>query len=360
MHCGCKFYEDDTLVFCGANPVHLRYLRVLFLCFEAVSGLKINLAKSVVVPVGNVDDVASLANILGCGVSSLPLKYLGLPLGACYKAKPIWNGVIEKIERQLASWKRLYLSKGGKITLIKSILSNLPTYLLSLFLIPASVANRIEKLYRDFLWGGLGEEFKFHLVSWAKVCSPISEGGLGIRNLRTFNRALLGKWLWRYVNEREARWRVVVDAKFGSMGGGWCSRAPTGPHGVGLWKNIRRGWSLFCSHTRFELGDGSRISFWDDVWCGQWLLKEAFPVLYGIACDKDACVAAHLDFSSGSLQWDVSFSRAAHDWELLQGSCSKCWSVLSLEKYLEDEGSGESGFFCLVGGFRENSYYGQS
>jgi hypothetical protein len=109
---------------------------------------------------------------------------------------------------------------------------------------------------------------------------------------------------------------MVVDAKFGSMEGGWCSRVPIGPHGVGLWKNIRRGWRLFSSHTRFELGNGSRTSFWDDVWCGQWPLKEAFPVLYGIACDKDACVAAHLDFSSGSIQWDVSFSRAAHDWEL--------------------------------------------
>jgi hypothetical protein len=115
-------FADDTLVFCGANPDHLRYLRVLFLCFEAVSGLKINLAKSVLVPVGNVDNVTGLADILGCGVSSLPLKYLGLPLGACYKAKPIWNGVVEKIERRLASWKRMYLSKGGRITLIKSTL----------------------------------------------------------------------------------------------------------------------------------------------------------------------------------------------------------------------------------------------
>ena len=67
----------------------------------------------------------------------------------------------------------MYLSKGGRITLIKSTLSNLPTYLLSLFLIPTSVANRIEKLYCDFLWGGLGDEFKFHLVKWSKVCSPI-------------------------------------------------------------------------------------------------------------------------------------------------------------------------------------------
>jgi hypothetical protein len=188
-------FADDTLVFCGANPNHLRYLRVLLLCYEAVSGLKVNLAKLALVPVGNVVDVGSLADILGCEVSSLSLNYLGLPLGACFKAKPIWNGVVEKIERQLASWKQMYLSKGGRITLIKSTLPNLPTYMLSLFLIPANVANRIEKLYRDFLWGRLGDEFKFHLVKWCKVCSPISEGGLRIWNLRTFNKAFLGKWL---------------------------------------------------------------------------------------------------------------------------------------------------------------------
>jgi hypothetical protein len=100
-------FADDTLLFCGANPNHLCNLRSLFLCFEAVSGLKTNLAKSELVPVGNVDNVAGLAGILGCGVASLPLKYLGLPLGASYKAKHIWDGVIEKIERRLASWKNV-------------------------------------------------------------------------------------------------------------------------------------------------------------------------------------------------------------------------------------------------------------
>lgn len=111
------------------------------------------------------DNVDGLTDILGCGVSFLPLKYLGLPVGACYKAKPIWNEVVEKIERHLTSWKRMYLSKNGKVTLIKSTLSNLPTYLWSLLLILASVANHIKKLYRDFLWGGIGEKFKFYLVN---------------------------------------------------------------------------------------------------------------------------------------------------------------------------------------------------
>jgi len=101
--------------------------------------------------VGNVDNMGELTGILGCGPSSLPLKYLGLPLGASYKAKSIWDVIMENMERRLASWKRMYLSKGGRVTLIKSTLSNLPTYFLSLFSIPASVANRIEKLGRDFL-----------------------------------------------------------------------------------------------------------------------------------------------------------------------------------------------------------------
>jgi len=85
---------------------------------------------------------------------------------------------------------------------------------------------------------------------------------------------------------------------------------------VGLWKNIRKGWSLLCSHTRLMLGNGSRIRSGDDVWCGKVPLKEAFPVLYDIACDKDAHVADHLVVVSGSYQWDVSFFLAAHDWEV--------------------------------------------
>jgi hypothetical protein len=196
--------------------VQVQTISNLLICFELVSGLKVNLAKSILVLVGEVSDIGVLAEILGCKVGSLPITYLGMPLGAQFKDKACWNGVVEKSVRTLASWKRSYLSKGGRLALIKSTLSNLPTYLMSLMPIPAAVAKRIESIQRDFLWGGMGEKFKFHLVNWWKVCSPIQEGGLGIRNLRCFNHALLGKWLWRYASELGAWWRKVVEAKYGS------------------------------------------------------------------------------------------------------------------------------------------------
>ena len=93
------------------------------------------------------------------------------------------------IYNRLVGWKKLYLSKDGRLTLLKSTLSSLPTYYLSLFTIPTHVANKIEKLQRDFLWG----DSKTHLVGWDKVCAPIANGGLGVRKLTTFNIALLGK-----------------------------------------------------------------------------------------------------------------------------------------------------------------------
>ena len=101
-------------------------------------------AKLELVPIGIVDNVAGLAGILGFwgGILEVSWSFVGCIL---------WDGVIEKIERRLTSWKRLYLSESGRITLIKSTLFNLPTYLMSLFPRPMCVANHIEKLQWDFL-----------------------------------------------------------------------------------------------------------------------------------------------------------------------------------------------------------------
>jgi len=75
-------FANDMLIFCEPSGEQLSNLRCIFLCFVVVSGLKINLSKSEIVPVGNVGDAEGLAGILMCKVASLPTKNLGLPLGA--------------------------------------------------------------------------------------------------------------------------------------------------------------------------------------------------------------------------------------------------------------------------------------
>jgi hypothetical protein len=97
---------------------------------------------------------------------------------------------------------------------------------------------------------------------------------------------------------------------------GWCSLEPAGPFGVGVWKNIKKGWDSFSSYTRFVVGDGTKISFWHDLWCGDMTLKIAFPALFGIVRVEDASVADNLEVLGGSNQWNMSFTREAHNWEV--------------------------------------------
>ena len=86
--------------------------------FEAYSGLKINLSKSENILVGRVDNVEMLASELGCGVGSLPTMYLGLPLGGPHRVMGVWDTIEERSRKRLASWKRQYISKGGRLMLI--------------------------------------------------------------------------------------------------------------------------------------------------------------------------------------------------------------------------------------------------
>ena len=102
-HCRCLIFSlHDTLIFCGADLDQVLFLRMILIWFEAVSGLKINLGKLELVPVGMVDNFDLLLIVLGCKKGTLPMKYLGLPLGAKFKDKAIWNPILEKIERRLA------------------------------------------------------------------------------------------------------------------------------------------------------------------------------------------------------------------------------------------------------------------
>ena len=141
--------------------------------------------------VKDVSNIQCLANILSCKVENQPTIYLRMPLGNTHRELEIWDGVVEKTKKKLATWKTQYLSFGGRITLIKAILDAQPTYVLSLFPLPAKEEERLDKLRRKFLWLGNKEGKGIHLVKWQTVQLSKKAGGLGVKNLGLQNMSFI-------------------------------------------------------------------------------------------------------------------------------------------------------------------------
>ena len=127
--------------------------------------MKVNVGKSENVLISEVGNLDALAHILCCcKVGCLSMTNLDMPLRAHYKDSLIWNPIIERMEKKQSSWKRLYLLKRGRLTLLKSTLSSLPTYYLSLFTISKHVTDRLERIQRNFLWRKSDEVLNIHLL----------------------------------------------------------------------------------------------------------------------------------------------------------------------------------------------------
>lgn len=142
------------------NCEQVKNLKKIVLGFELVFGLKVNFKKSAFVPVGNAVNVVESATIFGYQLTSLPMKYLRIPLGSKSKIVGVWDVIIQKFQKKLSLWQRKYLSKGGRLMLIQNVLSIFPIYYLSLFQIPASVEKQMETVMRQFLWGTVNKKLK--------------------------------------------------------------------------------------------------------------------------------------------------------------------------------------------------------
>ena len=211
-------YADDTIFFGDASVQNVKTIKSILRSFELVSGLKKNFAKSSFGVVGKSEQwQAEAARYLNCRILSFPFSYLGIPIGDNPSRSRLWDPIIKKCERRLATWKHRHISFGGRVTLINAALTAIPIYFFSFFRVPSKIIARLEAIQRQFLWGGGMEQRKIAWVKWRTVCQPKDKGGLGIKDLRTFNSALLGKWHWDLFHKQEEQWAKILLSKYG----GW-------------------------------------------------------------------------------------------------------------------------------------------
>lgn len=146
--------------------------------------------------------------------------------------------IIDRAKTKAAGWQGRLLNVAGRRELVRSVLSSLPVYLLTVIKPPKNLIQELDKLRRIFLWAGdkelTGGKCK---VAWIRVCKPTIYGGLSIIELDKFSRALRLRWLWYSWDANDRPWRgmpLPID---------------------------KDDMALFNAATRVVLGDGNTASF---------------------------------------------------------------------------------------------------
>ncbi|GJU35124.1 RNA-directed DNA polymerase, eukaryota, reverse transcriptase zinc-binding domain protein [Tanacetum coccineum] len=230
------FYADDAVFLGQWNDRNIDTLFNVLECFFRVSGLRINMSKSKIMRVHVEGDlVKNVASKLGCLILKTPFTYLGTKVGGKMSRVQEWQEVVDKVKARLSKWKLKALSIGGRLTLLKSVLS------------------------KKAIW-----------LKWSSVLADKTKGGLGVASLYALNRGLLIKWLWRFYNQNSALWVKVVKAIHGEDGkvGSYNNTSSRS-----CWLNIVKEARLLSEkginvmdYIKHKLGNGENTLFWEDNW----------------------------------------------------------------------------------------------
>jgi hypothetical protein len=187
--------------------------------YEKMPGLKINFNKSEIVMVSS-DEQKALwySDMMNCATGQWPIKYLGVPVSGNRLHVKDWLFLDEKLLKRLDGWQGASLSYGGRLTLINACLSNIPTYVMSMYLLPKTVIKKMDKTRKRFFFGKVEISKKYHLVKWMVITRPKKKGGLRIKDQRRMNLSLLWKWWWK-VENGEGMWQEIVRRKYNIKGG---------------------------------------------------------------------------------------------------------------------------------------------
>ncbi|GKV05619.1 hypothetical protein SLEP1_g17606 [Rubroshorea leprosula] len=264
----------------------------------------------------------SLVSVLG----SFPFKYLGIPIGGRYGKIAFWKPLIDIFSKKLSKWKGRFLSLGGRITLINSVLDSLPVFWMSVYLIPKGTILLLDQIRRRFLWGGTEGGKKINWVKWEVVCKDKKKGGLGVKDLRKFNMALLGKWWGKLVSEEKGLWKKIIFEKYGRAGEHsyyWLRKENNS--GTKWWRDIcrvntiageKRGW--IADGFNLKVGEGVSTKFWWDNWRGEGCLANKYPRLYSLSTGKDDKFPQMGEWLNGKWEWNLQWRRNLFSWETQQ------------------------------------------
>nr|GEV79118.1 hypothetical protein [Tanacetum cinerariifolium] len=282
------FYADDAIFIGKWERANVITIVRMLNCFFMASGLRINIHKSKLMGIGvSIEEVNAAANIIRCSTFSTPFTYLSIKVGMSSFRKKSWDEVIGKISARLSKWKIKTLSIGGRLTLIKSVLTSLPLYHMSLYKAPLGVLHDLESFRRKFLMALTRMKGRSLCSVGTKFWLQKKEG-LVFLVFFALNRSLLFKWVWIFLSQGSYLWYRFIFALYGKRISFDCI-------GINLLALLKK-----------KVGNGAHTFFWEDTWINDTPLSRTFPWLY--ALENKKCITVAEKISEASLF--ASFRRA--------------------------------------------------
>ena len=258
-------FADDLMLFCKANLESMKIIQDALDSFSCISGLTINHDKSLVFLSGVKDDLrTAIVNCLGFKQGTLLVNYLGVPMISSRLTHQNCLQLLERILSRIKLWTSTSLTYAGRLQLIKSTLFSMQVYWSSMFILPTSIIRNIESSLAAFLWKGTSLTHTGAKVAWATVCYPLEEGGLGIKNIKTWNKAATLKHVWRLLTEETSTWAAWVKSVLLRGRCFWYMNIPSSSSWS--WRKILQSRS-WCKGLFVPLiGNGMTTFLWLDYW----------------------------------------------------------------------------------------------
>lgn len=205
--------------------------------YEQASRQKVNGAKTNLFFGKSVLDSTKVAlkNFLGVPEIKEYEKYLGLPAVVGRNKKESLIYIKERIWSKFQGWKEKLLSQAGREALLKAVVQAIPTFAMSCFKLPTSLCHDIEVMIKNFFWEQWDDRRKIHWKNWETLCLPKNEGGMGFKELRKFNEAMLAKQVWRLIHDKDSLFYRVFKAKIFPSGDIFSAQVKSGSY---AWRSI--------------------------------------------------------------------------------------------------------------------------
>lgn len=207
----------------------------------------------------------NICQLLSMSEADMYSKYLGLPNLLGQKKSVLLGFLKEKLENKIRVWERRPVSKAGQEILIKMVGQALPSYAMSVFLLPLDLIKSLEKMLTRYWWNSTQKgKNKIHWASWEKLCKHKSTGGLDFRDFRSFNIAMLGKQGWRFLTNSDSLVSRVYKAKYFKDGNFLDAQLGASPSFT--WRSVWEAKEVVSAGVCWKIGSGENINITGQPW----------------------------------------------------------------------------------------------